>query len=215
MIRSRQRAAPRPGSGRNTGFTLVEMLLALVIFSLLSGAGVMVVRSGIQSKDQVEERSEALARLQVARAILRADITQIAQRPVRVARDGSRPPLATGPGFGDQPILTLVRRGWINPGRVEPRSSLQTVEYFLKEGDLIRRAYMRSDPTPDTPYSERVLLSGITELEMAFRDLRAWVPDWPLRAGSGNSLPFAVAMTLETDAYGSLRQVFLTPEVVP
>ena len=64
--------------------------------------------------------------------------------------------------------MRFVRGGWINPGNAEPRSGLQTVQYVLRSGDLIREASLRPDATSGTPVSSRVLLNNVRTVELGF-----------------------------------------------
>src|SRR3546814_8820453 len=80
---------------------------------------------------------ERLCALQSARALLKADLAQAAVRRVR-GRDGNparnafigSTAGATRAMSGSEPLLALVRRGWVNPD-AEPRASMQYVEYRL------------------------------------------------------------------------------------
>src|SRR3546814_12242152 len=92
---------------------------------------------------------ERLCALQSARALLKADLAQAAVRRVR-GRDGNparnafvgSTAGATRAISGSEPLLALVRRGWVNPD-AEPRASMQYVEYRLVAGQLersVRRA---------------------------------------------------------------------------
>src|ERR671918_2694 len=110
-----------------SGFTLVEMLVALFIFALLTAAGVTVMRFTSDNQAIVQERSERLAQFQRLRAILKSDL---AQATARRTRDPDGRPLRAaffGSSGAGAPLLRFVRRGWDNPDAL-PRASLQQVE---------------------------------------------------------------------------------------
>lgn len=195
-----------------SGFTLIEMLVALFVFSLISLAGTTVLSSGIQSRDVLTERAGRLEDLQVARAILKADLSQTANRQARDVRQGLRPPFLGGEADTDEPVLAFVRRGWPNPGGLEPRGSLQRVEYLVREDTLVRRAYMRVDAAEQTPVRERTLLKGLRSIEFRFFG-GFWADQWPGIGTTGN-LPAAVSVEMDVAGLGPVRQVFLTSEVV-
>src|SRR3546814_8509418 len=70
------------------GFTLVEMLVALLIFAMLSAVGVTVMAYAADNQGVVKARMDRLGELQSARALLKADLAQAAVRRVR-GRDRS------------------------------------------------------------------------------------------------------------------------------
>src|SRR3546814_4468799 len=70
------------------GFTLVEMLVALLIFAMLSAVGVTVMAYAAGNQGVVKARMDRLGELQSARSLLKADLAQAAVRRVR-GRDGN------------------------------------------------------------------------------------------------------------------------------
>ncbi|ACG77074.1 type II secretion system protein J [Phenylobacterium zucineum HLK1] len=187
------------------GFTLVEMMVALLIFGLVAAAGVAIMRFSVDNQQVVRAHTHRLAELQRARAMLKADLAQAAQRPVRDA--AGRPALRSFSG-GEQrtggPLLALVRRGWDNPD-ADPRASLQTVEYRLNGGRLERRARPALDGAELGP--PQVLLSGVRDARVAFLVRGQWIEALP--NGPRQPLPQAVRLDLTLEDYGELSQLFL------
>lgn len=70
------------GAHGSAGFTLVELLVALLLFALISLAGVGLVETVIRVQERTEGRGERLAELQRARFLLAADLEQIIAGPV-------------------------------------------------------------------------------------------------------------------------------------
>ncbi|HVI34460.1 type II secretion system minor pseudopilin GspJ [Phenylobacterium sp.] len=187
------------------GFTLVEMMVALLIFGLVSAAGVAVLSFSVDNQQVVRARSHRLAEIQRARSALKADLAQAAARRTR-GEDG-RPSARTLAG-GEQavggPLLQLVRRGWDNPDAA-PRASLQAVEYRLTEGRLERRTRQALDGAAWSP--PQVLLTGVREARVAFRVGGQWIEALP--NGAHQPLPQAVRLDLTLDDYGPLSQLFV------
>src|SRR5690606_4868761 len=69
-----------PG-GSMKGFTLVEMLVALLIFSGIAAAGVAAMSLAADNRLVVRQRMDRLASFQRTRALLKADLEQAADRP--------------------------------------------------------------------------------------------------------------------------------------
>lgn len=187
------------------GFTLVEMMVALLIFGLISAAGVAVMSFSVDSQKIVRVRTHRIGELQRARSALKADLAQAALRTVR---DEAGRPVGRAFGGGEQevggPMLQLVRRGWDNPD-ADPRASLQAVEYRLHEGRLERRARPALDGAAYGP--PQVLLSGVREGRVAFRVRGEWIEALP--NGPQQPLPQAVRLDLTLEDFGPLSQLFL------
>lgn len=187
------------------GFTLVEMMLALFIFGLVSAAGVGVMRFSMDNQERVRAQVGRLAELQGARALLKADLSQASTRRTRGA-DG-RP--AGRAFFGNEqagggPLLALVRRGVDNPDAA-PRPSLQYVEYRLVEDRLERRVRIGLDGGEFDP--PQPLLTGIRGVRLQFLWHGQWLDTLPL--GAHVDLPQAVRLDLQLADYGAVSQLLL------
>lgn len=151
------------------GFTLAETLVALFILAIVSSAGAALLISATSASQQVREREASARTVDIAQSLIRQDIAALSARAVQPT-DGFSPAanLYGEAPRGEAPFLTFVRSGWLNPGSVEPRGTLQSVEYSLRNGVLIREATLRPDPTRGTPVSSRILLEGISRIELGF-----------------------------------------------
>ncbi len=193
----------RPQTARS-GFTLIEVMIALLIFALLAAAGVLVLSQSIDNRFVVKAATDRTAELQRLRASLSADLGQAAPRRVRAAN--GQPAFSTilaaeAPG---DPLLVLVRAGWSNPeGR--PRASLQRVEYRLVEDRLERRVYPYLDGARPGP--PQVLYQGVSAPALAFISEGAEAPRF--LPSPGRPLPDAVRLDLTLEGYGPVRQLFV------
>ncbi|MCF7222621.1 type II secretion system minor pseudopilin GspJ [Marilutibacter chinensis] len=191
------------------GFTLVEMLVALLVFGMISAAGVAVMAYAADNQDVVRARMDRLGEFQRARGLLRTDLGQAALRRVRNG-DGSparRAFVAGQPGHA--PLLGFVRRGWTNPDG-DPRASLQYVEYRLADGRLERSSRALLDGV--VAGEPQLLLSGIRTASIRYRYRGQWISGWP---GGAGDLPEAIELDIDIDDLGRIRQIFLLPGVRP
>ncbi len=192
------------------GFTLVELMVALAIFGLVAGAGVMLLGQGAATQDRVRERAQRIMVLERARAQLRADIAQLAPRPTRDADGRPRPAFTGGVDGSGDPLLGFVRRGWENPDHA-PRASLQYVVYAVEEDRLERRTAAMLDGAPaDTA---TVVIDGVTRVATRFRREGVWRDDW--RPDQLDALPDAVELDLEIAGVGPVRLLFPAPVQPP
>ena len=202
-------------SAADSGFTLIEVLIAVFIMATLSTIGVSLVTNTLSAKRQVESRLEKVQQLVLARSVMKSDFGQMSDRRVRDLY-GERELQAFRVGeFVERGVLVaFVRNGHVAPGIDESGPSLQHVTYIYEGNQLIRQSRYRLDPTPDTPVTERVLLSGVERLSIRYFNGRDWREDWEGFSATGAKLdqPYALAFELDTAAFGPVRMVFSTPE---
>lgn len=163
------------------GFTLVEMLVALLIFAILAGAGVGLLRSSVDTQQAVRRALADLSAATRLRLLLGADIGATVLRPVSGA------PL----GFsGDGSSLLLVRTNDPTPGT----APLQAIRWAL-EGDRLVRTPLTSDGR--TAAGGVTLATTVTRLALRYRaEDGSWTSAWRPTAG-GSALPKAVEMEVE------------------
>jgi general secretion pathway protein J len=183
------------------GFTLVEMLIALSIFALLSIAGVSLLSFSIDSRHRTAERLDTLASIVRTRSLLSADLAQAVPRTWRDTTGLRRPAFSGG---NDGVAIELVRSGWANDGRAS-RSSLQRVSYRLDGDRLVRISSPMVDGSTENPPA--VLLTGVRSLRMRFHTGGIWRDDW--QAAMADALPDAVEITVASTTIAPLRQVFV------
>jgi general secretion pathway protein J len=192
---------PVPGRIKDAGFTLVELMVSLLIFGMLSAAGVSLLSFSVIAQEAAERRLGVLAQLRRASTLMAADLGQTA---VRLHRDegGAVLPAFTGGGTD----IAFVRRGWENVDGAR-RSSLQRVEYRLAEGKLQRVSWPMVDGA--SPRAAATMLDEVRSLAFRYRsEAGDWRDRWDPQAP--DDLPRAVEMVSETKTGGVNRQLFLT-----
>jgi general secretion pathway protein J len=192
-------------SVREEGFTLVELLVALLIFGMLSAAGVALLTFSVQAQDMADERLGEVAAIRRTGALLTGDLAQAAPRLVRDEAGAVRPAFVGGTGADGDIALALVRRGWDNPDGVS-RPSLQKVEYRLVEDRLERTAYRHLDGAE--PMGSATILKEVESLSLRYRDAEgAWRERWdPTEV---TDLPRAVEIAVDLGNGAPIRQLFL------
>lgn len=152
---------------KEEGFTLVEMLVALAIFALLSAGATSAMLTAVNTKEVLEQEVLSIQDIQMTRALLRSDIDNIVLRPSRDPYGNREQYKFTG---GTETLLSFMRGGRENPGGLEKRGGLQKVAYVFEDGNFIRRSYGIDFPAPQTPIRERVLMYGLDNVLVSFEN---------------------------------------------
>lgn len=191
------------GGHRAGGFTLVEMLIALTIFGMLTAAGVALLSVTARTQQTADRLLAELGELRAVQALVTADLAQAVPR-IHRDRAGNALPAFSGAASGEPVSLALVRGGVDGGGARQ--STIQRVEYRLKEGRLERLAYRQVDGA-DGPVVV-TLLRGVRQLRLRYRDEEGgWQSDWAPTDPS--RLPRAVELVTDSEAHGLVRQLFL------
>jgi general secretion pathway protein J len=189
---------------RRAGFTLVEVLISLMIFAMIAAAGAAVLGVTIDNRFAVKAASDRIGDLQRMRSLMRADLGQATARRSRGTTGRPMPQPIVGAAAPGDPILTLTRAGWSNPGE-QSRPSLQRVEYRLVEDRLERRVSSHLDGARAGP--PQVLYRGVRDVSVAFvRDGEA-APSFI--SSIDRPLPDAVRIGMTIEGYGRIDQLFL------
>lgn len=197
---------------RSRGFTLVELLVAIAIFAVLSAIVYGALSNVLLLDSGSRERQRSLADLQRVMILIERDLLQLAPRTIINE-------------FGDQagafvlrssPSLELefTRGGYQNPGQLL-RSTLKRVAYSFREGALVRKTWSVLDRASQTePEHEEVLLEGVEELIITAWGSE-WQSDWPASTSSQQRadarLPAAVRIELRLQQFGSFVMVIPAP----
>lgn len=188
-----------PDHSAEQGFTLVELLVALLVFGLIAGAGVAILAFSVRAQGATTRKLDDVAALARAGALLSADLGQALNRPAR-DEGGVRLPAFTG----DATSMRLVRAGWSNLDNL-PRASVQKVGWRADGGRLERIAYPMLDGAA-TPVASAVV-SDVRGVRLRYRYRGAWTEQWD---GSLAPLPDAVELVVARRGGTSMRQLFLT-----
>lgn len=225
MSRRRASALPRVfmsasslGNGARTiyvqqrvrGFTLVELLVAIFIFAIVSaiamgGYNELVKQSDIASAGAARTRDVQKA---VQRLVL--DFRSLEPRPVREPLGDSLQPAIRADARTEQ-LAELTHSGWSNPAGL-PRSTLQRVSYRLEDKKLMREYWVVLDRTLTGEPQRAELIDDVTRLGLRFMDgNRSWHEQWPPLGYSGPDAsqlrPIAVEITLELEDWGEIKRL--------
>ena len=202
-MRCDQGCAPL-GRDAENGFTLVEMMVALLIFALIAAAGVSLLNFSIRAQAAAATRLDDVASDRRMSALLITDLAQAVPRITRDTNGASVSAFSGTGGTGTAPFLRYVRAGWSNPSAA-PRPSVQRVDLALVGGRLERQSYPMVDgAAPDPP---QVLATNVASVVMRYRTRGAWSATWT--PPEPDALPQAVEMTVTRSHAAPLTMLFL------
>lgn len=200
---------------RSKGFTLIEVLVAVAIFGVLTTLSVMTISQTLSSVEFLSDRMDRLQAIQRTMRYLGGDLMQAAPRPVRdELGEGFLPAVWTD--LGSIFALELTHGGWSNPAGL-PRGTLQRSAYRLQDGELIRYHWTVLDRTYANKAIETVLLDDVESLLFRYlQDNGEWITQWPPVTVQGPASyrlrPRAVEIVLTLQDEGQIRRVL---EVAP
>jgi general secretion pathway protein J len=200
-----------------SGFTLLELLIAITLFSIISTITYSGLRTVLDTEQQTDSHLARLAKLQVSLSLMERDIEQAVPRYVRDEFGDPQEPMTGGESLG--PFIEFTRGGYPNPMQL-PRSKLQRVAYQLEEGVLYRISWQALDRPPESTPIKTPLLDEIASVKFVYYDQEMKPGNqWPPLSQPGTNeppslLPKAIEMILELDHMGTIRRlyrVFETP----
>lgn len=199
----------------NKGFTLLELLVAIVIFAIMSVMAYGGLNNVISNSEQSKQTMARLQQLQHAISILNRDINQIRQRDIRDEFGNPQPYLTAGNNLDY--LVEFTRGGRMNPANL-PRSSLLRLAYRFDDDKLVRLQWPYLDRAQGTEARETVLLDKIDNISIRFQDQNAeWHEQWPPLSGqtitpdgtTQNTLKLrGIEITMQLVDWGEIRRLY-------
>ena len=205
----------RKQSRRKSAFTLIEILVALAVFAILSALAYGTLSQTLASAEILSARMDRLQSIQRTMRQIGQDFMQLAPRPVRnELGDGFSPALSTSLETGY--ALELTRGGWSNPIAL-PRGTLQRAAYRLEEDELIRYHWNVLDRTLSNQVIGVTLIDDVQSIIFRFmQEDGEWTEHWPPGQRGGRAAlrirPRAVQVVLTLIDEGEILRLI---EVAP
>ena len=221
-------------SGRQRGFTLLEVLVAIAIFAMISAMAYSGLANVLRANEHIEKERAAWRELSLLYLRMEEDIGQACPRTIRDAYGVTLPAMqaqATDSRALGAAAIEFTRGGIFLPvlddtgtqqtpsqAKRPVRSDLQRVAYRLNEGVLSRLTWPDLDRAPQSRPQETVMLKDVTEFQLRYYAPKAgWVDKWPMTAANGlplsmTDLPSGVEVRLVLKGRGELKRLFLIHE---
>ncbi|WP_298440619.1 type II secretion system minor pseudopilin GspJ [uncultured Ferrimonas sp.] len=194
------------------GFTLIEMLMAMVVFAMLALSSAAVLQQTIQTDEISRTSQQRLKSLQRTMTMIERDFGQMVGRGSRNSfGEVSNQLFEYGDNYADSDGqgIRFHRLGWLNPQGRLPRGSVQQVIYRLREQKLQRLYTLYPDPVEGEEPIELELMDEVLDLQFAFYIDGSWVTQT-----DGQQFPQAVAVEIELADLGKIRRHILLADGV-
>ena len=180
------------------GFTLLEILIALAIFAVMSMMAYAGLAAILDARARTVPRAEQLAQLQTTLYLLNEDLSQVIKRPIRDELGSAEPAFSVGRG-NEILVFTRTVPSWsTNAGE----NNVLRVSYSLEKEALYRRVWSIPDRTQQTEYRRRKLLTtqGVTITGFNAKT-QAWEP-------LVSEIPLALDISFKLEGLGTVHRSF-------
>lgn len=189
---------PMTRSAHSSGFTLIEVLVAIVIFALLSVFSVQGFLMVANMEQRNREETAAEQEFHQLWSLIGQDLLHIRQRPIR-----DQFGIVDGAYIaGRDPYLVEFTRGGLPGLPISPGGMMRVAYRLSDEGELIRTTWLALDSPSIDEVQERTLMSGIAEVQFEqLNQSNYFEAIWPPLNSPQNSeelMPRMIRVTLET-----------------
>ena len=201
---------------RNRGFTLVELLVALAIFAIMSGFAYRALSSMLESREALAKESRKWRDISLFVGRVERDIAAVLPRIATGSGELKLAPLSSSVDATSAPAgLALTRSGNMLAGNAS--AAPQRVGYRIREGRVERLAWAGVDAAPREEALPTPVLTEVGTLAFRFMDPKSseWRADWGLPGNAAATLPAAVEMTLVLASGERIVRLFDLPRTTP
>ena len=181
-------------AAKRSGFTLLEVLIAIAIVALLALMGYRAVSALTESESRLSGEAARWRTLDLFFSRLEADLREAVPRPARsgTAREPAWLAAADAAGNG---ALAFSRAG--SDFAIDPGSAGQRLGYRLRNGSIEVLYWPGYDRPRDSEPTAYALLSGVTQFHLSYLTATGrWVDSWPLADEADLPRAARVAVTL-------------------
>jgi general secretion pathway protein J len=192
-----------------TGFTLIEILVALIVFSIIGLMSSQLLSQTIRSNEMLHDRASYLSEVHRAMQVLQRDTMQISSRGIRDQYGDLRENLI----IGTDGAIEFSRNGWRNPLSL-PRAEVQRVGYLVQDNKLLRAYWPVLDRAQDTEPAYQTLLKTVERVEFyALDNVGNEYTYWPQPGLPPDLKLVGLIVRIELATFGVIERIWEIPNV--
>jgi general secretion pathway protein J len=195
------------GTGRERGFTLIEVLSALLILSLLALMSYRGLGAVLDAREHTRNETDKWRRVSAFFARFERDVQLAAPRPVRAITATSA---GISPAWrGDATATEQARLEFSRFAATEGVDTTRRIAYRLNEKNEIELwLWPGLDIAPDTLPARHPVLAGVKTFELQYLNpALLWVNVWPSSPGDP-PIPQAVRLRIVLASSEEIVRVF-------
>jgi general secretion pathway protein J len=187
------------------GFTLLEILVALLIFTILSMLLANALHTTMTAQEGIERNAQRLQQLQKTLLLMSRDIEQVIDRPIITATGAEQPAF-----IGTKNEMMFTYLGVANPISSQTQSALRRVRYVKNETTLWRILWTMPDQAAKSTSRSQRLQTNVINLRFSYLDKAGQFYDhWPVAELAEEPLPRAVNVSLTLEQWGEITQLYV------
>lgn len=196
---------------RNKGFTLVELLVALAIFAIMTGFAYRGLNAMLDSREALQHESRKWRDVTLFVGRLDRDVSAVLVTREVKGPSGTRLAAVSSviESTASQAGLALTRAG--SALQENALAAPQRIGYRLRDGAVERIAYASADAAPREEPGAVAVLKQVSALEFRFLDASGqWRTTWGL-PGASQPAPAAIEVTLQLASGERIVRLFDLP----
>ena len=195
------------------GFTLLEMLIALAIFSVVSLTAGSLLFQAVETQNVSAQYGDRMIDLERGVSRLSRDLLQYVPREVRDELGDQTDAMIIAGGS-----IEFTRQGWPNPAG-HSRSDLQRVQYSVDEGALQRHYWTVLDRAPESDTQTQMLIDNVSAVRFepitATQVLRGDIYSTIFVTEEEEEPAIGIRVFLEVPGVGEFTRLIDLPEELP
>ena len=195
------------------GFTLIEVLIALTIFAVMSALAYRGLTSILDARDRVAQENRKWREISVFFARLEADLVNAVARDIRNSNNLTEAAFIGNATFAKESEGQLMFTRMGLPGASGTLAAPQRLGYRLKQGTVEELVWPVLDQGQRTVPAVYPLLAGVNTLRLRYLDsTNQWRDTWPglsSATATVTPLPKAVEVALTLDSGETITRLLL------
>lgn len=187
---------PALSQSMSKGFTLIEVLVALTIFGVLSALSYRSLSALLQTRERITQETTRWREVMLFFNRVDTDLRQHVNRPVTIGRAIEPAFLGKNNVLPDEALLSFSRFG--NPQQNGALMDTQRIGYRLKVGHVEMLIWPALDIEEDAKPMAYPILSGVETMTIRYMHNKTltWLNTWPTNEDQAAAFPKAIDISV-------------------